>query len=152
MERTGHRSTDGVWSYKRTSSEQQEAVSDILSSCKRSCIELQPLPCPLAQSTSSASQIVPSTSDVNMVNMPTHISTARFTDPFYFSSYSNFTINFNNMELELELSIHPYHSCHNNVVLSHVCWLALFRKLLCLAPPISFAITCAHAVLSLQNL
>lgn len=56
----------------------------------------------------------------------------------------------NNMELELELSIHPYHSCHNNV-LSHVCWLPLFRKLLCLAPLTSFAITCVHTVLSLHN-
>ena len=71
MERTGHRSTEGVRSYKRTSSEQQEIVSDILSSCKRSCTELQLLPQPLAQPASSASQIVPSTSDVNMVNMPT---------------------------------------------------------------------------------
>ena len=35
MERTGHRSIEGIRSYKRTSSEQQEAVSDILSSSKR---------------------------------------------------------------------------------------------------------------------
>ena len=42
--------------------------------------------------------------------------TARSTDhasTFYFSSCSNFTINFKNMELELELSIYPYRSCHN---------------------------------------
>ena len=42
MERTGHRSTDGVRSYKRTSDQQQEEVSDILSltsshSSKQSC-------------------------------------------------------------------------------------------------------------------
>ena len=30
MERTGHRSLDGVHSYKRTSTEQQEPLSDIL--------------------------------------------------------------------------------------------------------------------------
>ena len=33
MERTGHRSIEGVWSYKRTSESQQEAHSDILN-CK----------------------------------------------------------------------------------------------------------------------
>ena len=32
-ERTGHHSTDGIRTYKRSSSEQQEAVSDILSRC-----------------------------------------------------------------------------------------------------------------------
>ena len=46
MERTGHRSAEEVRSYKRTSSEQQEAVSDILSLCKRPCTELQSLPRP----------------------------------------------------------------------------------------------------------
>ena len=79
MERTGHRSTEGVCSYKRTSSEQQEAVSDILSLCKRPCAELQSLPRPFPQSAPSASQPIvpgPSTSGMNMVNMPTHISTA----------------------------------------------------------------------------
>ena len=35
MERTGHRSIKGIRSYKRTSGEQQEAVSDILSNCKK---------------------------------------------------------------------------------------------------------------------
>ena len=34
METTGHRSTDGVHSYKRTSTQQKEAVSDILSLAK----------------------------------------------------------------------------------------------------------------------
>lgn len=101
MERTGHRSTEGVRSYKRTSSEQQEAVSDILSLRKRPCTELQPLPPLLPHSAPSAAPVIPgpSTSDVNMVNMhmPTHFSTARSTDhagTFYFNSCSNFTINF----------------------------------------------------------
>ena len=35
MERTGHRSTGGVWSYKRTTDAQQQAVSDILNCAKR---------------------------------------------------------------------------------------------------------------------
>ena len=43
MERTGHRSIEGIRSYKRTSGEQQEAVSDILSNCKKTCTDLQPL-------------------------------------------------------------------------------------------------------------
>ena len=39
MERTGHRSTEAVRSYKRTSNDQQEKVSDILSNTKRHCGE-----------------------------------------------------------------------------------------------------------------
>ena len=39
MERTGHRSIEGIRSYKRTSSKQQEAVSDLLTNPKRICIE-----------------------------------------------------------------------------------------------------------------
>ena len=35
MERTGHRSTDGIRMYKRSSAEQQEAISDILSRSKK---------------------------------------------------------------------------------------------------------------------
>ena len=35
MERAGHRSTDGIRTYKRTSAEQQEAISDILSRSKK---------------------------------------------------------------------------------------------------------------------
>ena len=38
MERTGHRSLDGVRHYKRTSDEQRETISDILNS-KRPCID-----------------------------------------------------------------------------------------------------------------
>ena len=45
MERTGHRSLEGVRSYKRTSAEQQETVSDILSNAKKQCTELT-LPAP----------------------------------------------------------------------------------------------------------
>ena len=35
MEKTGHHSLEGVRSYKRTSSEQQESISDILSMNKK---------------------------------------------------------------------------------------------------------------------
>ena len=35
METTGHKSTDGVRSYKRTSTQQKESVSDILSLAKQ---------------------------------------------------------------------------------------------------------------------
>ena len=35
MERTGHHSINGIRSYKRTSAEQLESVSDILSGSKR---------------------------------------------------------------------------------------------------------------------
>ena len=49
MERTGHRSTDGVRPYKRTSEEQQIAISDILNRSKKPRSEQQ--------------QLVPSTQD-----------------------------------------------------------------------------------------
>ena len=39
MERTGHRSLEGVRSYKRTSDTQQEALSDILNCSKRTRVE-----------------------------------------------------------------------------------------------------------------
>ena len=35
MERTGHHSTDGIRTYKRSSAQQQEAISDILSRSKK---------------------------------------------------------------------------------------------------------------------
>ena len=40
MERTGHRSLDGVRNYKRTSNAQREELSDILN-CKRPYLDLQ---------------------------------------------------------------------------------------------------------------
>ena len=39
MEKTGHRSLEGVRSYKRTNMEQQENLSDILSATKRPAIQ-----------------------------------------------------------------------------------------------------------------
>ena len=46
MERTGHRSLEGVRSYKRTSDQQRETLSDILNCPKRSRTESAPLPPP----------------------------------------------------------------------------------------------------------
>lgn len=40
MEKTGHRSTEGVRSYKRTSSEQHQYISNVLSNPKQPCSEL----------------------------------------------------------------------------------------------------------------
>ena len=78
MERTGHRSTEGVRSYKRTSNKQQEAVSDTLRKLQTILFWF------------NSSQI--------SSNMPTNISTATadHTGAFHFSSSSNITINFNN--------------------------------------------------------
>ena len=39
MEKTGHRSLEGVRSYKRTNIEQQENLSDMLSATKRPAIQ-----------------------------------------------------------------------------------------------------------------
>lgn len=40
MERTGHRSLEGIRSYKRTTSQQKETVSDILCNAKKHCSDL----------------------------------------------------------------------------------------------------------------
>ena len=42
MERTGHRSTDGIRVYKRTSSEQQEQISDTLLRSKKPKEDMSP--------------------------------------------------------------------------------------------------------------
>ena len=39
MERTGHRSVEGIRNYKRTSKQQCETISDVLN-CKKMCIVL----------------------------------------------------------------------------------------------------------------
>ena len=39
MERTGHHSTDGIRVYKRSSIEQQQAISDILSRSKKQKVD-----------------------------------------------------------------------------------------------------------------
>ena len=41
MERTGHHSTDGIQTYKRSSAEQEEAISDILSRSKKPRVDFE---------------------------------------------------------------------------------------------------------------
>ena len=84
MERTGHRSLDGVRSYKRTSADQQEALSDILAmvpAAKRPTAQTatQPTPVPAvtSQSVGYSSQMIGEAPGVTIQNC------------------SNITINFN---------------------------------------------------------
>ena len=83
MERTGHRSIEGIRSYKRTSREQQENVSDLLNG-KKPC--LVPVP-----SSTSHPQCVTAN-----ICAPQNSSTSTdHTGAFYLHSCSNVTINFN---------------------------------------------------------
>ncbi|XP_064403277.1 zinc finger MYM-type protein 2-like [Halichondria panicea] len=104
MERTGHRSIEGIRSYKRTSSEQQENISDLLNG-KKPCMDLVPasnkqpfvpmpaLPLSLTRSPtlpSSCSQVVTSN-----VSAPQHSSSKNdHAGAFHLSSCSNISINF----------------------------------------------------------
>ena len=94
MERTRHRSIEGICSYKRISGEQQETVSDILSNCKKTCTDLQPLHSALQSQPQPQPQSL-SSSTANM-NIPTHISTAKaqHAGSFCFSGCTNININF----------------------------------------------------------
>ena len=96
MERTGHRSVEGVRSYKRTSSEQQKNVSDILQG-KKPRTDLIPVhstelsapsmpPPPLTMFPSSQMM---STSNINAPH-----NTSDHAGVFYMSSCSNISINF----------------------------------------------------------
>ena len=96
MERTGHRSTEGIRSYKRTSTEQQVAVSDILNNVsKKPCttstdIALTKHPAITATPTSAMNTTIGS------INLPIQLQTSN-TDhagAFYLSSCSNVNINF----------------------------------------------------------
>ena len=74
MERTGHRSLEGIRSYKRTSAEQKEVVSDLLT--KKPC-------------NSSSGDI---TMASNAVSQPCYASKS---GAFYFTSCTNVNININ---------------------------------------------------------
>ena len=96
MERTGHRSTEGIRSYKRTSTEQQVAVSDILNNAsKKPCttstaIALTNPPAITATPTSATN------TSIGSINLPTQLQTSN-TDhagAFYLSSCSNVNISF----------------------------------------------------------
>ena len=106
MERTGHRSIEGIRNYKRTSSEQQQNVSDILSNCKRQCSDIVPYtpipPAILPEIQSHGQQpqtssITSTTSSIQcMPNLTQSDSSCRDnTGSFHLNSCSNVTINFN---------------------------------------------------------
>ena len=92
MERTGHRSTKGIRLYKWTSSEQQEAISDILNNvAKKPCTDV------------SFAQVHPGRAidtiggpSFNNVSIPTQLQTSQTdrADAFYFSSCLNISINY----------------------------------------------------------
>ena len=123
MELTGHRSIEGIRSYKRTSREQQENVSDFLNG-KKPCMDvattdsthLRPLAPQVTNSFQNPPFVFPfsdtsvplppsasMTGTSHSQSLTTNIcapqsSTANtdHTGAFYLHSYSNITINFNN--------------------------------------------------------
>ena len=89
MERTGHRSIEGIRSYKPTSYEQQENISDILN-IKKPCLDIVPstqAPVP------SQSPLV-STANTNISAPHVSSSSTDHAGAFYMSSCSNITINY----------------------------------------------------------
>ena len=119
MEWSGHCSVEGIRSYKRTSREQQENVSDLLNG-KKLCMDVartdSTLPCPLTQRdtnsfqnplmmlpfTSTSKPLPPLVSMPGMQTLTTNICAPQsstvstdHTGAFYFHSCSNITINFN---------------------------------------------------------
>ena len=95
METTGHCSTEGVRTYKRTSVTQREAVSDILSCTKKPCIEY-PLP-PLERYSSQqphSSEVVPVQGQSSTLELSKTASSS-IPGSFYFQSCSSVTINLN---------------------------------------------------------
>ena len=108
MERTGHRSIDGVRTYKRTSNEQQVILSDVLNNTKRPRVEevqlmqSSPRPAPLPHLTSTGQLPVlrpsgPETSSSSVT--PGQVSSrAAFTSMpggFHINACSSVTVNFN---------------------------------------------------------
>ena len=79
VERTGHRSIDGVRSYKRTTEEQQVALSDTLNRTKQPRLEI-------VAPESSTNQTLVQVSKTLSASIPGH---------FTFNSCSNISINFN---------------------------------------------------------
>lgn len=92
MERTGHRSLEGVRSYKRTSAEQREAVSDILSNAKKQCTEpTLPVP-PLHETSNTTNNLVSSDSSCS-ISLPSYLASKT---GFTFNSCNTVNISFNN--------------------------------------------------------
>ena len=97
MERTGHRSIEGIRSYKRTSSEQQQAVSDILTNTKKHCSDvaipqLTSATTDFAEVGNSTTQL-PTTSNTTNICLPSFLASK--TGTFHFNSCNNININFN---------------------------------------------------------
>ena len=98
MERTGHRSIEGIRSYKRTSAAQQQDVSDILSNSKRSHYSTDRDIVPFKTSGATVSQqLTQLSSTVNNLCMSnyTEPSSDNHAGSFNFSSCSGITLNFN---------------------------------------------------------
>ena len=95
MERTGHHSTEGIRCYKHTTTEQQEAVSDILSNAKRPCTDIALLSREVASFTGQSENATITDSNSTTISMP-HFSASKtdHTGGFHFTSCSNITINF----------------------------------------------------------
>ena len=98
IERTGHRSVEGIRSYKRTSSEQQENASDILN--KRPCHDIVPYhPSAVSQPGTRHPKAHSMTSTTcNTLSLPSITNSSSDNSgagSFKISSCSNFTINVN---------------------------------------------------------
>lgn len=96
MEQTGHWSIEGIRSYKRTSSEQQQAVSDILTNTKKYCSDvaipqLTTATTDIAEVGNSTTQL--STSNTANICLPSFLASK--TGTFHFNSCNNVNINFN---------------------------------------------------------
>ena len=97
MERTGHCSTEGIRSYKRTSTEQQQDISDILNNSKRSCSNAEVVQHQLSTAIVPQQPTQLISSSTNSVCIPniTDSSSSNHSGSFYPSSCSNITLNFN---------------------------------------------------------
>ena len=91
MERTGHRSTEGIRSYKHTTMEQKEVVSDVLSTTKRQCKQVAVREKPAENEASNTDIMTSSNHYSNNTNLslPTTLSKS---GAFYFSSCTNVNI------------------------------------------------------------
>ena len=92
VERTGLRSLEGVWSYKRTSTEQQQDVSDILSNSKRPCVNREVVPLQPSTGSQATNQ---TTSNLCLPNIVTDSSSGKQNGAFHLNSCSNIIFNFN---------------------------------------------------------
>ena len=88
MERTGHRSTEGIRSYKRTSSAQQENVSDILNN-KKPCTEVAVPEC-----SGPSAELASASCTTTQMALSGYMASK--TGAFTFNSCNTVNINFNN--------------------------------------------------------